>query len=260
MACSSPLLAVYKGLREDGKKKVQILTHVDDAGSIEDYRKKYEHFGHELMLLPCGSCPSCLMKRRKEWAVRCEMEAREYKDNCFVTLTYDDEHLPDKLVKKDFQRFIKSLRNEGFTIRYFGCGEYGSKTGRPHYHVILFGFIPSDLKPFIKSDKGIWQFKSELLTKLWNKGLVTVAEFSPEYAAYTAGYVEKKLGNKDCFTLMSTRPGIGRKYIEANLGKVYTYDNLVINYGSHQLGVPRYFDKVAESKARPLPRSFKNPG
>lgn len=249
MSCSHPLLAVYKGVREDGKKCVQVLTRIDDVNSVEEAKLKYEKFGHRLMLLPCGKCPGCLKARRKQWAVRCQMESLYHSVSCFVTLTYDDANCPSKLVKKHFQEFIKALRNDGYKLRYFGCGEYGSKTHRPHYHIILFGYMPTDLKASHKSDAGFWCYTSHYLDSIWNKGLVVVNEFTPETAAYVAGYVDKKLiSQDDSFILMSTRPGIGRQYIEEHLGHIYSYDKIVINYGSHQLGVPRYFDKVAEQK------------
>lgn len=249
MSCSHPLLAVYQGVREDGKKSVKILTRIDDVNSVEEAKLKYEKFGHRLMLLPCGKCPGCLKARRKQWAVRCQMESTYHIDNCFVTLTYDDEHCPKSLVKKDLQSFIKSLRNDGLKFRYFGCGEYGSKTHRPHYHLIIFGYMPSDLKPSHKSDAGFWCYTSKCLSNHWSKGLVVINEFTPETAAYVAGYVDKKLLHvDDSFILMSTRPGIGRQYVEEHLGHIYKYDKIVINYGSHMLGVPRYFDKVAEQK------------
>jgi hypothetical protein len=68
-------------------------------------------------------------------------------------LTYDDEHLPpnNSLLKKDLQKFFYKLRQKikPIKIRYFAVGEYGSnKTKRPHYHIILFGYVPKDLEYF----------------------------------------------------------------------------------------------------------------
>lgn len=248
MSCVHPLLAVYKGKESDGKKKVQILTRIDDINSVEEAISKYEHFGHRLLLLPCGKCPACLKARRKEWAVRCAAEAKYYADNCFVTLTYDDEFLPKTPQKKHYQDFIRALRRTGVKCRYFGCSERGSKTGRLHFHIIFFGYMPADLKASHKSDSGFWCYTSKTLSDLWKKGLVVVSEFTPETAAYVAGYVDKKFScmSDDSFIFMSTKPGIGRVYVEENLGKLYEYDQIIVSYGSHKLGLPRYFDKVAE--------------
>lgn len=243
MSCLHPLLAVYTGDNDNGTKRIKILNRIDDVTSIEDAKLRYEKFGHKLFLLPCGQCLACKKNRKRQWSVRCQFEALEHKDNCFITLTYDDNHLPKKLIKRDYQLFFKALRNHGYQFRFFGCGEYSPK-GRPHFHICLFGFIPDDLKPSHKSDSGFMQYTSNLISSCWKKGLCTVAEFSPETASYVAGYVDKKL-NDDSFTFMSRKPGIGRAWIEKNIGKVYSYDSLVVNFGGHVMGIPRYFDKVA---------------
>ena len=115
MACSHPLLAVNQGKREDGKINVRIITRLDSVSSVEDAIEKFELCGHKVMLLPCGKCPGCLKTRRKQWAIRCENEAKYYAENCFVTLTYDDDHLrtDSKQCKKDYQLFLQLLRNKG---------------------------------------------------------------------------------------------------------------------------------------------------
>lgn len=260
MSCTHPLLAVNLRLTPEeeklGKKKIKVLTRIDDVNSIDQVTERYSKFGDSLMLLPCGKCDACRLKYRKEWAVRCEMEAKYHILNCFVTLTYDNAHYPGKLVKDHYKSFIKAIRNAGYKVRYFGCGEYGSKTHRAHYHFILFGYFPKDAVPFSKSQTGFLQYTSKELDKFWkNQGLVTVSEFAPETAGYVAGYVNKKLTANDyfdedapSFICMSTRPGIGRQYIEDNLGKIYKYDSLIVKFGSHRFGVPRYFDKVAQEK------------
>ena len=59
-------------------------------------------------------------------------EASMYNNNCFITLTYDNENLPkDKNLNYDeFKGFMKRLREhlhrkEGRNIKYYACGEYG---------------------------------------------------------------------------------------------------------------------------------------
>lgn len=252
MSCVHPLLAVYEGDREDLKKKVRILTAVSpETSSIDSAIVRYQKFGHRLMLLPCGRCEACRLKRRKEWSVRCQMEAQQYQDNSFVTLTYDSKHYPGKLVKSHYQAFIKAIRNAGYKIRYFGCGEYGAG-GRAHFHFILFNYFPSDVKFFAKSKCGFDQYNSKELDKFWdNKGFVTVSQFSPECAGYVAGYVDKKLKVDDYFDddapefiCMSTKPGLGRRYVEEHAHDLFRTDSLVVKFGSHKLGLPRYFNKV----------------
>ena len=68
--------------------------------------------------VPCGQCIGCLLERSRQWAMRCSHEASLYDENCFITLTYDDEHLPPDgcLNKEHFQKFMKRLRKR------FGSG------------------------------------------------------------------------------------------------------------------------------------------
>jgi hypothetical protein len=108
-------------------------------------------------LLPCNSCPKCKSRRVSEWVTKLLFEAKSCNNNVyFVTLTYSDAHLPDahkfsggSLKKDHLQKFIKRFRwhferlyKRQSPIRYFGVGEYGSKTHRAHYHILLFGLDP----------------------------------------------------------------------------------------------------------------------
>ena len=79
--------------------------------------------------VPCGKCIGCRLEHSRSWAVRCVHEAYMYENNCFVTLTYDDEHLPltgdglATLQRNDLTLFLKRLRKRySHKIRYFGRG------------------------------------------------------------------------------------------------------------------------------------------
>lgn len=98
---------------------------------------------------PCGKCPECLKRRVSGWSFRLMQEDKVSQSSLFVTLTYNTDHVPltknkfMSLCKKDVQLFFKRLRKyhgnkDQNIIRYFVVGEYGSKYGRPHYHLILF--------------------------------------------------------------------------------------------------------------------------
>lgn len=241
--CEHPLLALNLG-KIDGKYKLKLIpTHRLDFNilSIE------EKYGKEnLLLLPCGKCAACKVNHQKQFAVRCALEAKYYKDNCMVTLTYKPELRPRKLIKRDLQEFIKRCRNAGIKFRYYGCGEYGSDPNgehAPHYHLIMFGYWPEDARVDHSSKSGFPVYTSKKLTDLWHRGIVSISEMAPATAAYVAGYVGKKLGLGE-FTLMSTRPGIGARYIREHLFDVYQYDNIVGAFGV--ASVPRYFDKIAD--------------
>ena len=117
------------------------------------------HHLQEPLTIPCGKCTGCRTEYSRQWAMRIKHEESLWDRNCFITLTYEDKHLPRKgnsttLIKKDFQDFMKRLRepNESLDweppkpIRYYHCGEYGDQFGRPHYHAILFNTNFPDLK------------------------------------------------------------------------------------------------------------------
>lgn len=244
--CTSPVLAIrlYKPVL--GKQVVKLVPRRVDV-SIESLSAKYGK--DNILQLPCGHCPSCLARRSKEWSIRCALESKDHKENCFLTLTYDNEHYKTRDVKKDWQKFIKSLRNSGIHCRYFGCCEAGDEGGRQHFHIILFGFFPKDVLPWAKSHSSCQLYTSKFLDSIWKKGLLTVQEFSPFAAQYVAGYVFKKirLGDKSSFHFQSTRPGIGAAYALRNMEDIYQDDKLILEFGSHQFGVPKYFDRLAES-------------
>lgn len=93
--------------------------------------------------VPCGRCMACRVSRREEWILRLTHELESWSSCIFLTLTYDDEHLPPNksLVKRDVQLFLKKLRRaiHPRKVKYFCTGEYGDEKKRPHYHLIIFG-------------------------------------------------------------------------------------------------------------------------
>lgn len=248
MACERPNYLIDYGPDVlNGKHKTRFLAASKDL----NYRnlamlKHYNNDGiTKVYPIPCGKCPSCIKSYRRSWSIRCEAEARLYNKNCFITLTYDESHNDGLLHREHLVKFIKSLRNRGISIRYFGCGEY-SPDKRPHYHIILFGYMPDDLSLISKSKKGFYLFKSPFITSLWSKGLCTIQEFDSGVAAYVAGYVDKKLDDNTGFLMMSNRPGIGHDYFIKNLFKLYQNDNYISKNG-YISSLPRYVDKLADA-------------
>ena len=152
--------------------------------------------------IPCGTCLGCKLDNANAWATRIMLETFDHKENSFITLTYDNEHLNINnnhmtLVKKDIQDFIKRLRfHLNKKISYFACGEYGNQTHRPHAHLIVFGYKPKDLKlhKFSATEKNM--YISEELSKIWGKGYVCIEDVNYKTACYTARYVQKKAGIK----------------------------------------------------------------
>lgn len=242
MSCSNPNLFLDLGLKENGSRNLKMLP------KRADYNIRYlqERYGEKnILFVPCGKCPSCVKSYRLQWSLRCEAEAKCHKENSFVTLTYDPEHCDGQLHKDHLQEFIKMLRNRGIKVRYFGCGEF-SPDNRPHYHIILFGYMPKDISLISKSKTGFFLFKSKFIENLWSKGLCTVQEFDSAVAGYVAGYVDKKIEDRDSFLIMSNRPGIGHDYYIQNVMKLYEDDNFISKNG-FIAPLPRYADKVADS-------------
>lgn len=124
-------------------------------------------------------------------------EAQLYEHNAYITVTYDDEHLPPghSLVYRDFQLFMKRARKHfaPAQIRFYMSGEYGEKTNRPHYHALLFNANFKDRKYFRTMPSGAKLYTSETLDKLWGKGHTTIGAVTFESAAYVARYVMKKI-------------------------------------------------------------------
>lgn len=253
MSCTSPIPA-FKILMPDGKYKIRFLRHIEDQTEW----KLREKYGDDLLMIPCGKCDSCIEKRTRDWAVRCCLEAANYENNCFITLTYNPKFIPVKGVsKKDFQSFIKALRNEfGEGIRYYGCGEYGEKSFRPHYHLILFNFFPPDAVKEYDNPYGGFYYSSKILNRIWKYGFVSIGDVSFNSCAYVARYCNKKIKNfgRDTgvianpeFSLMSLRPGIGYSYFLDHKDSLIATDTIYAAVGDKfKVGSNRYFDKLIE--------------
>lgn len=219
---------------------------------------------------PCGKCIGCRIDYSRQWAARCLHEAQMHRDNCFLTLTFDDEHLPPDygVHVEHLQKFHRALRKKlAHRIRFFACGEYGDDGLRPHYHSLIFNHKFTDLAKW-SSSKGNLSYTSEALTKLWNYGLATVGELTYQSAAYVARYSMKKIGGnlaaehykrvhpltgavhqvKPEFVVMSRRPGIGSTWFDKYSADAFPSDFLVIDGKKHP--VPRfYLRKLAEGQA-----------
>lgn len=192
-------------------------------------------------VVPCGKCPACLKRRQSDWALRMMLEAENSLNNFFVTLTYDDDHFPDEgfLQRRHCQLYIKRLRKfvSPAKFRYFLCGEYGSKTYRPHYHAIFFGY-PEGSEFF------------NAITDCWGKGFVTVERFNKNRAYYVAKYIcstsllPERLSCKEAkpFSLMSRRPGLGASFLcEENMSYYRNSSKHFIRHFGYSYAIPRYF-------------------
>lgn len=312
--CTKPMKGFKYGKTNKGKDNYIITSYKVDHleirpnGKIEKcYDNKFVNKAITSFIeIPCGKCLECKLEYSKQWANRCMLEASQFKNNCFVTLTYNDQNVPisdfpieydlntgepldyDKaqtLRKKDLQKFIKNLRSslnripgkldskgnpiyykvgdpEYKKIRYFASGEYGSKSKRPHYHLIIFNWIPDDLIQVGQNFNGDTYYKSPYLESLWPYGFNLVANVTWETCAYVSRYVAKKLSvlsDNDIyknlciepeFVLMSRRPGIGKTWYNSHNVCYATFLNQYITTpnGSRKIGPNRYFDKILDQE------------
>lgn len=187
----------------------------------------------------------------------------------FVTLTYSPEHLPEdySLQPRHAQTWLKRLRFvlDPIRIRFFLCGEYGGKLLRPHYHAIIFGYDFPDRTPWRTTGTGALSYRSELLERTWSLGHSEVGTFTPESAGYVAGYSVKKISGQQAedhysrmnpetgqihqvlpeFIRTSSRPGIGRAWLDEHKRDAYPSDFLIID--GKRKPIPRYFRRILET-------------
>lgn len=189
MACYHPLMRI-----EDYNGRVQITSaeEYDERAPTEMQKLKMKY--KRIDMIPCGRCIGCRLKYSADWATRIMCEAELWENNWFITLTYEDKYLPfgtgynvetgemtgtnPTLYPEHLTRFMKSLRKryerQGHKpIRFYACGEYGSKYERPHYHLCIFN-LPineDDLKEY-KRQNGHIYYTCEWMEKLWGRAIL----------------------------------------------------------------------------------------
>lgn len=221
--------------------------------TLPDPRFKDGEF-HPSIKVSCGKCLECLQQHANEWSHRIVDECKHHEQNCFITLTYNEDNKPadGSVSRRELQLFLKRFRKAvGVPIRFFACGEYGKKALRPHYHLIVFGWYPPDAVFWERDRKGVDLFRSPLLEKCWQKGFSSVGAVTIDSAKYCAKYLQKlqKLpdGLVKSFVQMSLRPGIGFDSISAK-----SLDGDRIYHNGKSCKVPRYYLKVLERDGHDL--------
>lgn len=289
MSCYKPLIRLYNPDDKEISGRVYSLARFSQ---LSGKQLKYEDlmYNPRVMLIPCGQCIGCRIRQREEWTTRIELEARDYpkEEVWFITLTYDDDHVPGMIVKtgeimrkvqytwkpgekrpssvqillyEDIQKFLKRLRKayKG-KLRYFVAGEYGEQTARPHYHMILYGWIPTDLENLYKIHHNGY-YNSKWLADLWGMGQIQIAQAVSETYRYVAGYVTKKmyeidgkkanqyyeLGQTKPFACMSLKPGLGDHYYQEHKAEIWRQGYIQCTNGK-QAQIPRYYEKQMEAE------------
>lgn len=206
---------------------------------------------NETIPVPCGKCPACVARRVSSWSFRLMEETKISSSAHFLTLTYSTSTVPISprgfmsCRKRDVQLFLKRLRkaNPGVKLKYFCAAEYGGKTQRPHYHMLLFNADINTIDP------------------AWNLGTIHYGQVSPASAGYTLKYMSKGQTvpthkNDDRvpeFRLMSKR--LGASYLSDNMVKWHKADldnRMYCNLsGGQKISMPRYYkDKLYSEQER----------
>lgn len=244
MTCYSPLQA-FKG-------------KASSSGKLSVVWRERDSEGGERLALPCGKCIGCNLDRSRSWAVRCWHEASLHERNAFVTLTFNEANLPGNrsLDVSVFQKFMKRLRKSlSHPVRFFHCGEYGGKLGRPHYHALLFGHDFDD-RVLLMERNGNRVYRSAQLEALWPFGYSSVGDVSFASAAYVARYVIKKVrgdsadehyvdkstGEVLVQEYVTMSKGIGRGWFEKFASDVYPWDEVIVS--GTRVRAPRFYDNL----------------
>jgi len=184
----------------------------------------------------------CKVQRSKEWALRLEHELSYHQYASFITLTYDDEHLPESksLNKRDVQLWLKKLRKEvePEKLKYYCAGEYGELNGRPHYHLIIFGLGKKD---------------EELMNKHWRHGYIYVGTVTYDSCRYVADYLQKRYYGEEYIKSIYGDRLQPYAVMSQKIGKQYCLDNrktivqeLTCTKNGEPVGIPRYYKKVLD--------------
>lgn len=289
MSCYKPLIRLYNPNDREQSGRVYSLARFSQ---LSGKQLKYEDlmYNPKVMLIPCGQCIGCRIRQREDWTTRIELEARDYpkEEVWFITLTYDDDHVPGMIVKtgeimrkvqytwkpgekrpesvqillyEDIQKFLKRLRKAyRGKLRYFVAGEYGEQTARPHYHMILYGWRPTDLENLYKIHHNGY-YTSKWMEELWGMGQIQIAQAVPETYRYVAGYVTKKmyefagkkanqyyeLGQTKPFACMSLKPGLGDHYYQEHKTEIWRQGYIQCSSGK-KAQIPRYYEKQMEAE------------
>lgn len=227
----------------------------------ETFKQKLNDTYH-MQQVPCGRCLECLKARVNSWFVRLNSQLSVAKTACFLTVTYEDNHLPfspNGLVSLDYsdwQGFVKRLRFNQHgrekvpaeeRIKYFAVGEYGEKSDRPHYHAIMFN-----------ADR-------EKILETWDKGHVHIGEVQPASIYYTLKYALKRAGKIKKSDPWDDRV-VEKALMSKGLGLNYLSDEMVQYHkddvsrpttllGNKKVGLPRYYREKIFTPGEKLARN-----
>ena len=198
--CKNPLLTI--------KNNGRVLS-LQEIKKACDYTYTSEK-SKNIIPIKCGKCDECRKEKMFEMINRIKKELAIRKNAFFLTLTYDEEHKKN-LNKRDMQLFLKKYRKKQ-QLKYFYVGELGETTQRPHYHCIIFGELPKDLKECkVKTKNGYTQYESNEIQKIWGNGLIKISKMTLPLVFYITKYMLKNNKENEFICSWSRKPPIGVK-------------------------------------------------
>lgn len=253
MPCLNPIVLKRKVTNQFSVEKHQYdkavpkdhPLYIPELYISDEAKQEYYNANYYTIVCGCGKCIWCRRKRVNSWFIRslCEMSTFEKNQHLyFITLTFNNDYVGDNnLQVSDVQKYIKRVRkNFGWKFKYIAVGEYGSKTGRRHYHLIFYGI------PFLNKIDKI------RLGECWKFGFSYIKLSDPNSIYYVLKYSFKQLqydtSNEFYDAMELNRPfflcskGIGRDYYEKH--KLDILKNGCIRYKGRSYSIPRYFRKL----------------
>lgn len=205
----------------------------------------------ETVDVPCGKCDVCKRNKMQDWLFRLQFDVDSSVNSFFVTLTYNDDNLPDKVKLDDVQKFFKRLRkrcepkkignmpnSRYIALEYFLTSEYGSLRNRPHYHAIILNVLPLSGTP------------QEAIEAAWSHGFVYIGTVTSSSCRYVLKYIQKDAElpanlYQSIFYVMSK--GIGKTFLTISNGhnkvNIYNRRSLSVGLNGYERLLPRYYQE-----------------
>jgi len=189
-------------------------------------------------VVPCGKCAFCLVNKRSQWMFRIhhEMRTQNY-PGYFLTVTYNEKYVKRvpgvglSLRFRDIQLWLKQIRKAKYYAKYICVGEYGTKTHRPHYHLLIW----TDCPP-------------EKMERIWFRGSIDFGQITMASAMYTLKYIIQPKQREEN-GLEKTRAqfsrGLGLEYLNKSVYNYHTSDPenpvLFSIIDGRKVALPRYY-------------------
>ncbi len=162
------------------------------------------------ILVPCGRCFECRKANSSAWRARLikHTELNSWKNAFFITLTIKPDYYTTDFIsspQKYIRLFLERYRARyGKSLNHWFVTELGSKTGRLHFHGLIYDFAPHLVGSIPKSCTAkqyepIHSRACRLLRALWKYG--DVVHIGNTVTGQTANYIVKYIRKPKIFDL-----------------------------------------------------------